>query len=248
MWVMESIRHALALVLPLSVLGLQCSAAQAPPFQSAEAQKMRPAALIAPRTFSAEAPEGATVNAQLNDAQITGVLDAIVQGEIAQARVAKIRALNPHVTEFAENIIARRSAPERELADVASLLLPWGSQDSELLARVQADTQGVSANMDWLTDTDFDVAYVAGQIQEFQHAIIILDTRLIPDAHLPALQRITTELRTAIIEDLSAAKALHAELCAWAPGRLRRSRDARAKRSQLGRQLRVAEPLVLGRF
>lgn len=206
-----------ALVLPLCMLCVQCGAAQeSAPVRtapaSAEAEpEMRPAALIVPPTWRAEPPEGAVVNTALNDAQTAGVLDAIVQTELAQARVAGRKARSYRVAELAAVIITRRSATEQDLAGFTSML-PRGTEQSGLLTRVRADAHRVTGTMASLTGSDFDMAYVAGQIRQFSRDIIVLDTRLIPDAQAPELERIAKELRNAIIDNLAAAKALRNEL------------------------------------
>lgn len=206
---MKTIAYAVA---PLCMLCVQCGAAQKPQPASTEAkQHMQPAALIAPRTFRAEPPEGATVNARLNDAQTTSVLEAIVRSQGAQARVAARKAQNSHVAEFAALIMASRSYTEGDLDDFIPML-PGGTQDSDLLRRVRADAQDVTGAMVSLTGSSFDAAYVAGQIREYQHAMTVLDTRLISDARAPMLRRILDEFRSTLIQNLAAARELRAEL------------------------------------
>ncbi len=207
-----------ALVLPLCMLCVQCGAAQesmparTSPTTAEAGQGMRPAALITPPTFSPEPPEGAELNnAALNDGQTAGVIDAIVQSQLAQARVAGSKSGNYRVNELAAVIVTRRTATEKDLAGFKSTL-PDGLQDSDLLTRVRADAASVTGTMTALTGSAFDMAYVAGQIREFQNAIVVLDTRLIPDAQALELKRIATELRDAIVQNLAAAKALRTEL------------------------------------
>lgn len=205
-----------ALLLPLCMLCVQCGATQTPapqvPEEGAGAeQEMRPAALVAPPTFRPEEPEGEAVSATLNDAQTAGVLHAMVQTQVAQARVAARKADNYRVAELAAVIITRRDTTERDLAGFMSTL-PDGAEDSQLLTRVQTEAQGVSGAMATLTGSAFDMAYVAGQIRELQHSLIVLDTRLVPDAEAPELQRIAKELRAATIDNLAAARALRNEL------------------------------------
>lgn len=203
-----------ALLLPLCMLCVQCAAGTAQetkvqsPYKAGEdRQEMRTAALVVPPTFPVEPPDGATVTTRLNDAQIAGVLNEIVQSQLAQARVAGSKSGNYKVNELAAVIVTRRDAAAQDLAGHISML-----QHSELLARVRADAQRVTSTMAGLTGVDFDMAYVAGQVREFSHDIILLDTRIIPDAQAPQLKRIATELRNAIAQNLTAAKALQNEL------------------------------------
>ncbi len=202
-----------ALLVPLSMLCVQCGASQAsePGSRTPASEEMRPAALVAPPILRAEPPDGETNSTPLNDAQTAAVLSAIIQSQIAQANVAGPRANSDRVAKLAAVIITRRTNVQRELDNYIAAL-PHGAEDSTLRRRVQADAQGVTDTMTRLNGIGFDAAYVGGQIREFEHALEILDTRVIPVTHSVELQRIASELQNALVQNLAAARALQREL------------------------------------
>lgn len=203
-----------AAVLPLSVLCVQCGAAQKPPSRAPMARAtpaaepvMRPAALTLPPTPQATRP----ATEPLTDAQIAAVLAAINQSEIAQAHVAGSKSADLRVDELAAVIITLRSGLQTELASYTSALR-LEPENSDLLTRVTADADDVTSTMTPLTGADFDVAYLDGQIREGEHAIDVLDTQLIPEARAPEIKRLGMSVRWAIRQDLDAARALRREL------------------------------------
>lgn len=169
---------------------------------------MRPAALIVPPAPGSQAPQPGALNTTLTDSQIAGVLGAIVQSEIAQAHLAEGKAASDGVVDLVEAITKERLAIERDLAGFISML-PRGLERSAMLARVQADADRVTSGM---AGDHFDLAYVTGQIHAFERDIAVLDTRLVPDAQAHELERIATELRADIVNNLAAARALRREL------------------------------------
>ena len=204
----------LRVLLPgLCMFCVQCSASQAPsrgpltgPPGAAGAGEMRPAALVTRPQRAG--PLEVTTATTLTDPQIAAVLGAIVESEIAQAHLGEGRAVNDGVIDFAGSIITRRSATQRDLARFMSML-PRGLERSEVLARVQQDADRVTGSM---AGADFDIAYLTGQIHEFQRDIAILDTRLVPDAERRELERIAKALRKDIVAELASARALRREL------------------------------------
>ncbi len=171
---------------------------------------MRPAALVAPPIMRAELPEGETINKRLNDAQMAAVMSAIIQTQIGQANVARGKTESNRVAEFAVAMIPPRRAIARDL-EAFTKKLPEGAENSELLARVHDDAQSVTGSMVTLTAVAFDGAYIGGQISEFQHALVLLDTR-IPDVQSPELRSIATHLRNTLVKNLAEARALRTAL------------------------------------
>ena len=137
------------------------------------------------------------------DAQILGILATVDNGEIQQAQVARNRASDPRVKDFANHMIEQHTNAKQKASEFASQnnLTPERSTIAE-----QLDKKGkeVGDALMHATAAAFDTTYIKDQVQQHQEVLDLMREQLAPaasgnlKAQLPAIQSmVQSHLETA---------------------------------------------------
>lgn len=166
-----------------------------------------------PEEAVAPTPEevAATPPAALSDAEIVNITDSVDSAEIAQANVARSRARHEAVKQFAQHMISQHTAAKQRGADLVheKNMTPVTSTVSSSLQR------GSRQMLETLKAQDlaaFDVTYIAGQIEEHQQVLQLLNSQLIPNATDADLRSLLTDAREMVERHIAAAKTIQQSL------------------------------------
>ena len=206
---MNKLRWLIAMTL-LAAASASCSSTQ--PEESSP-----PAASVGgeatPEEAVAPTPEevAATPPAALSDAEIVNITDSVDSAEIAQANVARSRARHEAVKQFAQHMISQHTSAKQRGADLVheKNMTPVTSTVSSSLQR------GSRQMLETLKAQDlaaFDVTYIAGQIEEHQQVLQLLNSQLIPSATDADLRSLLTDARAMVERHIAAAKTIQQSL------------------------------------
>ena len=144
-------------------------------------------------------PTGKPVPARsITDAQIATAIDTIIDGELAQARVASKRTRSTHVKALAEQIISDAGSVGADLTafEARNAMAQSPSPTSDELRARNASTLVTLGNEH---GQPFDEGYVSTQARKTAHLIELLDTTLIPEADSPELRGELAKLRAMLV-------------------------------------------------
>lgn len=146
-----------------------------------------------------------------SDADILGVLHASNLGEIRAARVARARATDPGVRDFAAMMERDHSRLDERGAEMAQ---QWGlvpAMPRNQLRDVEESELGV-LNAPGVSGSDFDRRYIATQVLDHERTLAIIDAAL-SRARRPELRSVLqNEVRPPVAQHLQAALALQARI------------------------------------
>ena len=122
------------------------------------------------------------------DPQIVGAVEAANQIDINYAKLAKSKAKDKQVKDFAQRMITDHSAVQKSMRDLAAKLnmFPVDSQTSNSL-RKQA--QQTMLKLHRLKGKEFDKAYIDNEVAYHQRVITATKTVLIPNARNAELKK-----------------------------------------------------------
>jgi putative membrane protein len=176
-----------------------------------------PAASVGGEATPAEAvaptPEqvAATPPAALSDAEIAKITDSVDSAEIEQANVASSRAKHESVKQFAQHMIAQHTASKQKGADLVhkKSVTPVSSTVS---GNLQRDGMQMLEKLKASDLAAFDATYIAGQIEEHQQVLQLLNSQLIPSATDADLRALLTDARAMVERHIAAAKTIQQSL------------------------------------
>ena len=141
-----------------------------------------------PPTPAAPPPPIPAPDTPLSDAQIIQITANLDSGEIEQAQVAKTKAKDAKVKQFAARMVTQHTEAKQKgaaLAKKAGLTPAESEVATDLKTQSNADIDSLkSAN-----PADFDAVYMTGQVKAHEAALKLIINRLIPaaaDANLKA--------------------------------------------------------------
>jgi putative membrane protein len=143
----------------------------------------------APVTTSATVPAPA-----LTDAQIVAVTGTASSAEVEQGQLAVATATSPRVRAFAHHMIRAHSEMLKDQSQLEQRLrlTPEPNDTSSKLLHDATQTIDQLKNR---SGPDFDRAYMASQVKEHKELLNTIDTRLLPNAHDPALRDALRDMR-----------------------------------------------------
>jgi putative membrane protein len=152
-----------------------------------------------------------TPPAALNDAEIAKITDTVDSAEIEQANVASSRASHASVKQFAEHMIAQHTASKQKGADLVHKkgVTPVASTVS---GNLQRDTMQMIEKLKAADTTSFDATYIAGQIEEHQQVLQLLNSQLIPSATDADLKSLLIDARAMVEQHIAEAKSIQQSL------------------------------------
>lgn len=188
--------------LPLSVLaGALVVACTRAPSSTASATP------AADRESQVSAPVGQT----LSDAQIARIDQTLNSTEVAQAKLAAVKAQSARVKRFAQHLLLDH---ERAFEEDVALARKIGNapSDSSLSEELASTGRQTLERLERAGAAAFDKLYVDGQVQQHQEVLDLLENHLIPRAVDPDLKSQLEKARSMVDGHLSAAKEIQQTL------------------------------------
>jgi putative membrane protein len=159
-------------------------------------------------TSTVESPSSKARNAsKLEDTQIAAITDAANSAEIEQGRLARAKAKDPRVRDFAAMMVDHHSAAKQDQEKLK--LEPSANADSE---RMQGDAADALKSLKQKSGKDFDRAYLQLQIDEHRKLLGALNDRLLPSAKDGKLEAYLENIKPKVESHLAQAERLQAEL------------------------------------
>ena len=150
-------------------------------------------------------------DAPLSDAQLIGIVQALNAGEIEEAKLAKTRAKDARVKQFAAQMITHHGENQRQIAQLSKTQGATAAESS-----VANDLNIASrAELDMLKDAstaDFDAMYMSNQVKQHDTALDMLTNRLIPAASDPKLRDLLESTRVTVAKHLKSANDIQQAL------------------------------------
>jgi putative membrane protein len=162
------------------------------------------------------------VSMVLTDDQIVTVLHVANQGEIQEAQLALMRAIDTQVRNFANMMITDHTAADAALATLFAAADAGPDADAAIDAALSTDgglpiaPSTVSAmllqetmlqiqTLMLKTGAPFDLAYMSGQVATHSEVLQLIDNMLLPQATSPALKMALMDARTLVAAHLRLA-------------------------------------------
>lgn len=147
----------------------------------------------------------------LRDSQILKITDLANSAEVEQAKIAKTKASNKYVKQFAQMMIAQHTQAQKKGMDVARAVAvtPEESAQAGELEKQGADTL---ATLKMVDATAFDVEYMNAQVKQHQALLDMLNTQLIPSATSPKVKAEMEATRTVVQRHLGSAQQIQTQL------------------------------------
>lgn len=143
---------------------------------------------------------------KLSDGQIAEILTTVDSGEIEQAQLALNKATDPEVRAFATHMVEQHTASKQAAAQLTSQTLrPAQSPKSKELqaAGVQTLERLNSADA-----SNFDVSYIAAQIEQHADVLKLIEDQLLPAVNEPALRDYLGNARGMVQQHLDRARQI----------------------------------------
>jgi putative membrane protein len=170
-------------------------------------------AAAAPATPAPAAPDTAKAAAAgpVTDPQIAAIVVAANDVDIDAGKLAKDKATNPQVKQFAETMIRDHTAVNKAATDLVTRLkvTPEGNPTSQALkdggaSNVQA-LQGMSG-------AAFDKAYIDHEVTYHQQVLDAIDHTLVPGATNADLKKLLQDTRPAVAHHLDMARQIQSSM------------------------------------
>jgi putative membrane protein len=140
----------------------------------------------------------------LRDGQILKVVDLANTGEVQQAQLAKSKATNPQVKQFAAMMIKDHSQANQKamkLAKAAGVT----EEESPAAAKLELKASQTMDTLKAVGPSGFDAAYMSAQVEQHQAVLDMLSNTLVPSATNPKLKTELEATRTVVQRHLGHA-------------------------------------------
>ncbi|OFZ31071.1 MAG: hypothetical protein A2622_00250 [Bdellovibrionales bacterium RIFCSPHIGHO2_01_FULL_40_29] len=149
--------------------------------------------------------------ASVNDDQIALILKTSNDAEINAAQLAKRRADNEHVKEYARMMIEDHQASNKDRRRVLRSA-NINSDKSEVSKTMKKDAREKISELRKSKGAEFDRAYMDMQIERHRNMLTDLDQKLIPAAQKPELRDFLKTTRSHVQNHLSRAQEVQSTL------------------------------------
>jgi len=143
----------------------------------------------------------------LSDAQIAAITEAANSAEIAQAKVAQVKAKDAAVKSFAAMMITHHGAAKQKQAK-----LKLKTEESGVSTALQADAGATLNALNTDSGKDFDKTYIATQISAHQKVLDTINDKLLPNVKDQNLKAYLEEIKPTVEQHLKQAKQLQESL------------------------------------
>jgi len=145
--------------------------------------------------------------AKLDDNEIAAITDAANSAEIDQGRLAREKAKDPRVRDFAAMMVDHHGEAQRDQQKLK--LEPSASADSK---RMQGDAEAALKDLKQKSGKEFDRAYLQLQIEEHRKVLSALNDQLLPSAKDRKLEAYLESIKPKVESHLAQAERLQEEL------------------------------------
>ncbi|MBS1971353.1 MAG: DUF4142 domain-containing protein [Bdellovibrionales bacterium] len=147
----------------------------------------------------------------MTDAKIVKLMKTANDGEIDLAKMAKSKAENKDVKDFAKQMIDEHKKNEKESKDVAKKA-KVKPEDSTASRDLKSLAEGKEKELKNFKGKEFDKAYIDQQISMHQQLLDDLNTKLIPAAQSPELKTYLEATKAHVEKHLSRAQEIQTSL------------------------------------
>jgi putative membrane protein len=143
-----------------------------------------------------------------SDGEILAIAHASNTAEIDAGKLAKSRAQNPQVRQFAKQMVADHSAMNTELAKNLDLKL----MDNDESQRIRQDALHSLEQLKGMQGADFDKAYIDKQVMMHEEVVAMMQDKLIPNAQSPKLKAALDKAAPKVQSHLKMARQLQSSM------------------------------------
>ena len=165
------------------------------------------AAMRADTVPAAAAPAAPAVT----DPQIAAIVVAANNVDIEASKLARSKATNPKVKEFAERMITDHSGVNKSAVDLVTKLGVKPEENPTSRQLTQGGTQS-REELKGKTGVEFDRAYIDNEVAYHHTVLEALDSTLIPSARNAELKALLVSVRPAFVAHIQHAKQVQASL------------------------------------
>lgn len=160
---------------------------------------------------AAETPAPAAASSSLSDAEIAAIVVAANAIDVGYGEIARERATDERVREFAETMIRDHTAVNRSAGELVGRLgvTPQPNDVSRSLEASAAETREMLQNA---PGAEFDRSYIANEVAYHRTVLDALDNLLVPNATNAELKETLTGVRPAFEAHLRHAESLQQSL------------------------------------
>ncbi|MFS8082364.1 MAG: DUF4142 domain-containing protein [Ginsengibacter sp.] len=155
---------------------------------------------------------GTAHSADLTDAQIAHIVVTANTVDIEAGNLAKNKASHKDVQGYAHRMIEDHTDVNKQATDLATKLKVT-PQDNAISKDLRADGK---KNLDKLNGlmkgSEFDKAYIDGEVKLHKQLIEVVDKKLVPDAKNEDLKALLIKVRPTLVSHLEHAKQLQTSL------------------------------------
>jgi putative membrane protein len=153
----------------------------------------------------------ATDGGALNDAEIAAVVVAANSIDVSYGEIARQRATDERVKEFAETMISDHTAVNASAVELVSRL-GVTPEENEVSRSLQSSATRTRDSLRAMSSADFDLGYIRNEVAYHRAVLDALDTLLIPNATNAELRETLVGVRPAFVAHLEHAEALQRAL------------------------------------
>ena len=147
----------------------------------------------------------------LTDPQIAHVAVTANTIDVETARLAESRTTTPEVRGFAQTMITDHTGVNEQASALAQRL-GVTPEENQVSRSLRADAAAARSELEGLSGTAFDRAYVEREVAYHQAVLDALDQTLIPGAANEELRGLLQQVRPAIAAHLEHARSLQSSL------------------------------------
>jgi putative membrane protein len=166
---------------------------------------------MAPAAGAPTTDTAAAAASTVTDPQNAAIVVAANDVDIAAGNLAKGKATNPRVKEFAETMIRDHGAVNKAATDLVTRLnvTPEPNATSQSLTQ---SGESKRTELQGLSGAAFDKAYVDSEVTYHAQVLDAIDKTLIPSAQNADLKKLLQDTRPAVAHHLDMARQLQASL------------------------------------
>jgi putative membrane protein len=147
----------------------------------------------------------------LTDAEIAAVVVAANSIDVSYGEIARERASDERVKQFAETMITDHTAVNESAVELVARL-GVTPEENDVSRSLQASAEDTRAQLRSKTGKEFDIAYIRNEVEYHRAVLDALDSLLIPDATNAELRETLVSVRPAFLAHLRHAESLQQAL------------------------------------
>ncbi len=172
---------------------------------AADEQQGQPASEVQPQAASAAAAPA------LDDADIAAIVVAANTIDIRYGEIARERATNAQVKEFAETMIRDHTAVNKSAAELVTRL-GVTPRENDVSRSLEAQAAEMRETLKTKSGAEFDRAYIDNEVAYHRAVLQAIDETLIPNAKNAELKQTLVGVRPAIQAHLEHAELIQRSL------------------------------------